>query len=231
MSRSCSISTKLMCAGSDVQQRDELAPLGRRQPGRRLVEQDQARRAGERHADLELALLAVREIRRRARRRCATGARARAGRSSPALEAWPGRGRQKLKRPLATPRTARNRLSRTVRSRNSSEDWYVRRRPLRMRSCGGSSVMSSPKKWIRPEVGGKSPVMALKSVVLPAPLEPRMAYFSPAADRQRHVVDGAQGAEGARHAAQHQRIVGGERRARRGQAAPGLPAAGAAGSG
>src|SRR6478609_3232058 len=50
-----------------------------------------------------------------------------------------------------------------------------------MRSCGGSSVMSSPKKWIRPAVGGKSPVMALKSVVLPAPLEPRMAAFSPAA--------------------------------------------------
>ncbi len=50
-----------------------------------------------------------------------------------------------------------------------------------MRSCGGSSVMSSPKKWIRPAVGGKSPVMALKSVVLPAPLEPRIAAFSPAA--------------------------------------------------
>src|SRR4051812_15497612 len=50
-----------------------------------------------------------------------------------------------------------------------------------MRSCGGSAVMSSPKKRIRPAVGGKSPVMALKSVVLPAPLEPRMAAFSPAA--------------------------------------------------
>jgi len=50
-----------------------------------------------------------------------------------------------------------------------------------MRSCGGSSVMSSPKKWMRPAVGGKSPVMALKSVVLPAPLEPRIAYFWPAA--------------------------------------------------
>ena len=57
----------------------------------------------------------------------------------------------------------------------------MRRSPLRMRSCGGSSVMSSPKKWIRPAVGGKSPVMALNSVVLPAPLEPRIAYFWPAA--------------------------------------------------
>ena len=57
----------------------------------------------------------------------------------------------------------------------------MRRSPLRMRSCGGSSVMSSPKKWIRPAVGGKSPVMALNSVVLPAPFEPRIAYFCPAA--------------------------------------------------
>ena len=50
-----------------------------------------------------------------------------------------------------------------------------------MRSWGGSSVMSSPKKWMWPAVGGKSPVMVLKSVVLPAPLEPRIAYFCPAA--------------------------------------------------
>src|SRR2546423_408258 len=31
-----------------------------------------------------------------------------------------------------------------------------------------------------PALGGKSPVIALKSVVLPAPFEPRIAYFSPA---------------------------------------------------
>ena len=41
--------------------------------------------------------------------------------------------------------------------------------------------MSSPKKRTRPAVGGKSPVTALKSVVLPAPLAPRMARRSPAA--------------------------------------------------
>jgi hypothetical protein len=50
-----------------------------------------------------------------------------------------------------------------------------------MRSNGGSSVMSSPKKRMRPAVGGKSPVMALNSVVLPAPLLPSTAYFWPAA--------------------------------------------------
>ncbi len=34
---------------------------------------------------------------------------------------------------------------------------------------------------MRPAVGGKSPVIALKSVVLPAPFEPSTAYFWPAA--------------------------------------------------
>src|SRR6185295_8628749 len=39
--------------------------------------------------------------------------------------------------------------------------------------------MSSPKKRIVPEEGGKSPEMQLKSVVLPAPFEPRTARRSP----------------------------------------------------
>ena len=41
---------------------DWAADLGRRQARGRLVEQDQSRRTRERHADLELALLAVRQI-------------------------------------------------------------------------------------------------------------------------------------------------------------------------
>ena len=90
------------------------------------------------------------------------------------------RGRCMLKRPRVAPRTARKRLSSTDSSRNSSDDWYVRRKPRRMRSCGGSWVMSSPKNWTRPAVGGKSPVMALNKVVLPAPLAPRIARRSPA---------------------------------------------------
>ena len=44
---------------------------------------------------------------------------------------------------------------------------------------GGKWVMSSPKKRIVPEEGGKSPVMQLNSVVLPAPFEPRTARRSP----------------------------------------------------
>src|SRR5712664_486925 len=41
--------------------------------------------------------------------------------------------------------------------------------------------MSSPKNRTRPAVGGKSPVTALNSVVLPAPLAPSTARRSPAA--------------------------------------------------
>src|SRR6202023_3530560 len=48
-----------------------------------------------------------------------------------------------------------------------------------MRSNGGKLVTSSPKNRIVPEVGGKSPVMQLKSVVFPAPLEPSTARRSP----------------------------------------------------
>src|SRR5262245_29514517 len=50
-----------------------------------------------------------------------------------------------------------------------------------MRWWGGRSVMSSPKKRTRPDVGGKSPVIALNRVVLPAPLAPMTARRSPAA--------------------------------------------------
>src|SRR5262245_40241632 len=48
-----------------------------------------------------------------------------------------------------------------------------------MRSCGGRVVTSSPKKRTLPLRGGKSPMMALNSVVLPAPLAPSTARRSP----------------------------------------------------
>src|SRR5262249_12491193 len=89
--------------------------------------------------------------------------------------------RTKLKRLRETPRTPRKRLSRTLKSRKSSEDWYVRRMPMRMRSWGGKAVTSSPKNRTRPRVAAKSPVTTLNSVVLPAPLAPMTARRSPAA--------------------------------------------------
>src|SRR5690242_2336016 len=45
-----------------IQDLDQLAPLRRRESRRRLVEQDEAWGARERHADLELALLAMGEL-------------------------------------------------------------------------------------------------------------------------------------------------------------------------
>ena len=48
--------------GQRGQDLDQLAALGRRQARGRLVEQDEARRAGERERDFELPLLAVREL-------------------------------------------------------------------------------------------------------------------------------------------------------------------------
>src|SRR5919109_2922194 len=50
-----------------------------------------------------------------------------------------------------------------------------------MRSYGGCSVTSSPKNRTRPLLAGKSPVITLKSVVLPAPFAPITARRSPAA--------------------------------------------------
>src|SRR5687768_17463830 len=52
---------------------------------------------------------------------------------------------------------------------------------MRMRSKGACSVTSSPKKKTRPTLAGKSPVITLNSVVLPAPLAPMTARRSPAA--------------------------------------------------
>src|SRR5262249_60244730 len=46
--------------------RPQLASLGGRRAGRRLLEQDQSGRAGKSHADRELPLLAVRQVRDRA---------------------------------------------------------------------------------------------------------------------------------------------------------------------
>src|SRR5215470_17885811 len=51
-----------------------------------------------------------------------------------------------------------------------------------MRS-GGSPVMSSPSKTMRPPLGLSTPVRQLKKVDLPAPLGPMIARISPRATR------------------------------------------------
>ena len=47
------------------------------------------------------------------------------------------------------------------------------------RANWGSAVTSSPSKDTRPEVGGSSPAMSLKNVLLPAPLGPITDRSSP----------------------------------------------------
>ena len=88
------------------QDMDQIATLRRRQARRRLVEQDEARRAGERERDLELALLAIGQFADQ------TILVARSARPRPALRlrcisASSGRGRTSENRFRETPRQAR----------------------------------------------------------------------------------------------------------------------------
>ena len=61
-SMSCSMMMKPMCLGIEVRISISSAALPGRQAGGGLVEQDEARRAGQRQRDLELALLAVAQL-------------------------------------------------------------------------------------------------------------------------------------------------------------------------
>jgi hypothetical protein len=54
--------------------------------------------------------------------------------------------------------------------------WKLRDRPLRLIWKGFSPVMSSPLSRIFPAETGKRPEMRLKSVDLPAPFGPMMAW-------------------------------------------------------
>ena len=66
--------------------------------------------------------------------------------------------------------------------------------------------MSSPKKRTRPAVGGKSPVMALNSVVLPAPLAPSTARRSPAATENETSSIARSAPKARRHALEHEGV-------------------------
>ena len=66
---SCSIITMVMSRGNCVHHGDDAARFRRRQPGSRLIEQEEPRLAGERQRDLKLALLAIGQGAHDARRR------------------------------------------------------------------------------------------------------------------------------------------------------------------
>src|SRR5215469_7729305 len=62
---------------------------------------------------------------------------------------------------------------------NSLMFWNVRAMPIQATLCGLKPVMSAPSNSTTPSLGGSRPVIALKRVVLPAPLGPISAKTSP----------------------------------------------------
>ena len=94
----------------------------------------------------------------------------------------------------------------------------ARRRAARSGRCGaarggcaraaGKRVTSSPNRRMVPEVGRKSPVTQLKSVVLPAPFEPRTARRSPGRTVRVTSVSAASAPKQLGDAAQLQRVAG-----------------------
>ena len=142
----------------------------------RLVEKDRLGPRGQRHADFEPALLAVRQLagRRVARsaaspRRSSTvgdrlGVGARAARRRPAVRA-PARGVDALRRERAGSR-ARDRFA------NRLVTWNERAMPRCTRRWSGSCVTSWPSNTMLPAGDRPVPVSTWKSVVLPAPFGP-----------------------------------------------------------
>ena len=110
--------------------------------------------AGQRHGDLELALLAVAEgggerVGARAR------ARPRRGPAAPAARRLSSRraSARKRKEWPAWAWTASATLSRAVNSRSTEVIWKERASPSRTRACVGRRVTSRPAKWMVPAVG------------------------------------------------------------------------------
>src|SRR6267142_1458082 len=69
----------------------------------------------------------------------------------------------------------------TVYSRNSAVAWNVRAMPRRQISDGRSPEIRSRLKRISPAVRGMTPVIRLKTVLLPAPLGPMRPWIEPGA--------------------------------------------------
>src|SRR5499427_3215697 len=85
---------------------------------------------------------------------------------------------------MRRPSIASSTLSSTVSFGNKLVTWNVRASPMPMRRWLGQRVTSWPNNRTCPDVAGKTPVMTLKRVVLPAPLGPMMALRSPAITRR-----------------------------------------------
>src|SRR6185437_3413077 len=122
--------------------------LGGREPRGGLVEEKKLGPRGERELQLELALLAVGELARRAARPPA--ARPDSTASDSAAVHSPGPKNESLR--FERPRTARRRFSSTLKCPKSVVIWNVRPTPRRARRAVPSRVTSWPSSHTEPEV-------------------------------------------------------------------------------
>ncbi len=79
----------------------------------------------------------------------------------------------------AGPCAATRTFSKTVRCGKIDVIWYDFAMPRRAIACCGIPVTSRSLNQMRPDVGGTSPEISRKNVVLPAPLGPMIERSSP----------------------------------------------------
>ena len=156
-SMSCSIRISVIESSSPSSISVRLHALGAREAGGRLVEHQQLRVRAQRHADLQLALLAVREV---------GDERAEAAREPDRLGHRPrllaqlavALGRHHPQVPVARRRARRDRGCPRPRGRGTAATSGTSARGPCGRACGpAASVTSSPKSSTRPLLGGNSP--------------------------------------------------------------------------
>jgi hypothetical protein len=194
-----------------AQQRDEFAPFGWRQAGGRLVEQDQPRRAGQRHADLELALLAVREV----------GHRLVGDVVQPYTLQQVGRGQRRAVRGARAPdaeaalRDTAHGQEEVVPHREFAEQQrglVGAPQPLADALVGRQRGDVLAEEFDPPGGGREVPGDRIEQRGLARAVGAEDGVFLTGRHRQADVVDRAQRPEGARDAPQHQRVGRRERR-------------------
>ncbi len=213
------MSTKLMCSGSERSSATSSRRSAGDRPGGGLVEQDQTRRAGQRHADLQLALLAMSQVAhqfagqmvhahavqdvvggplRRMRRSGAQEAEAPAGDAAHGQEQVVAHAQflEQQRRLVGAPQPLADALEGLQRGDVFTEEQDP---PCSGREVAGDGV----------EQGGLAGAVGAEHRVLLT-----------RGHAQRDIVHGAQRTEGARHAFEHQRVAAHQRllRCRRGPA-------------
>src|SRR5512146_2526881 len=139
--------------------------IRRREPRRRLVQQQNFGLQGKDEGDLDEAALAIRQV----------------GDSFAGEVEQPETVQERRRSSPNRASKARPTFSATVRVGKSELIWKVRASPSATRRSGETWVMSVPARWIVPAEGWSNPLMILTSVVLPAPFGPISAWRAPIA--------------------------------------------------